>query len=71
MLSLEGSSIEFVLTRHEQGVAFMAERYGRLTRSPAVCLATLGPDTSNLITGVGESSCCCRATPELSWRCRL
>lgn len=56
MLSLEGSSIEFILTRHEQGAAFMAEVYGRLTGNPAVCLGTLGPGATNLITGVANAN---------------
>ncbi len=56
MMSLEGSSIEFVLTRHEQGAAFMAEVYGRLTGNPAVCLGTLGPGATNLITGVADAN---------------
>ena len=42
MLSLKQSPICFILTRHEQGAAFMAEVYGRLTGEPAVCLGTLG-----------------------------
>ncbi len=57
VLSLEKStSIRFVLTRHEQGAAFMAEIYGRLTGRPAGCLATLGPGATNLITGVADSN---------------
>ena len=56
MLSLEESNIEFVLTRHEQGAAFMAEIYGRLTGNPAVCLGTLGPGATNLITGVADAN---------------
>ena len=57
MLSLEGSDkIRFMLTRHEQGAAFMAEVYGRLTGSPAGCLGTLGPGATNLITGVADSN---------------
>ena len=57
ILSLEASSkIEFVLTRHEQGAAFMAEAYGRLTGNPAGCLATLGPGATNLITGVADAN---------------
>ena len=57
MMSLEQSdSIEFVLTRHEQGAAFMAEVYGRLTGEPAGCLGTLGPGASNLITGVADAN---------------
>lgn len=54
--SLKGSSIRFVLTRHEQGAAFMAEAYGRLTGQPAVCLGTLGPGATNLITGVADAN---------------
>jgi len=57
MLSLERSDkIRFVLTRHEQGAAFMAEIYGRLTGNPAGCLGTLGPGATNLITGVADSN---------------
>ena len=57
MMSLEASEkIRFILTRHEQGAAFMAEVYGRLTGNPAVCLGTLGPGASNLITGVADSN---------------
>jgi acetolactate synthase-1/2/3 large subunit len=57
MLSLEGSKqIRFVLTRHEQGAAFMAEVYGRLTGNPAGALGTLGPGATNLITGVADSN---------------
>ncbi len=57
MMSLEKSkSIKFVLTRHEQGAAFMAEIYGRLTGNPAGCLGTLGPGATNLITGVADSN---------------
>ncbi len=57
MMSLEQSEkIKFVLTRHEQGAAFMAEIYGRLTGEPAGCLGTLGPGATNLITGVADSN---------------
>ncbi|MCY3840817.1 MAG: acetolactate synthase large subunit [Gammaproteobacteria bacterium] len=57
MMSLEASDkIRFVLTRHEQGAAFMAEVYGRLTGTPAACLGTLGPGATNLITGVADSN---------------
>ncbi len=42
-------SIQFITTRHEQGAAFMADVYGRLTTYPGVCLATLGPGATNLI----------------------
>ena len=56
MMSLEQSSIRFILTRHEQGAAFMAEIYGRLTGNPAGCLGTLGPGATNLITGVADAN---------------
>jgi len=57
MMSLEKSEkIRFILTRHEQGAAFMAEAYGRLTGNPAGCLGTLGPGATNLITGVADSN---------------
>lgn len=57
MMSLEKSSkIKFILTRHEQGAAFMAEIYGRLTGNAAGCLGTLGPGATNLITGVADSN---------------
>jgi len=56
MMSLQDSSIEFIMTRHEQGAAFMAEVYGRLTGNPAGCLGTLGPGATNLITGVANAN---------------
>ena len=55
MISLLNSSIEFVVCRHEQSAAFMACMYGHLTRKPGVCLATLGPGATNLITGVANA----------------
>ena len=48
---LRRSSIELVLTRHEQSAAFMAATHGRLTGRPGVCIATLGPGALNLVTG--------------------
>jgi acetolactate synthase-1/2/3 large subunit len=48
--SLKDSSIKLIITRHEQGAGFMAATYGRLTGSPGVCLATLGPGATNLVT---------------------
>ena len=50
--SLRGSSIKFILTRHEQAAAFMAATYGRLTGRAGVCLATLGPGATNLVTAI-------------------
>ena len=56
MDALLDSSIQFVTTRHEQGAAFMADVYGRLTGKPGVCLATLGPGATNLVTGVADAN---------------
>lgn len=56
MISLLDSPIEFVLCRHEQGAAFMADVYGRLTGKPGVCLGTLGPGATNLLTGVANAN---------------
>jgi acetolactate synthase-1/2/3 large subunit len=49
--SLRRSSIQLVLTRHEQAAAFMAATHGRLTGKPGVCISTLGPGALNLSTG--------------------
>jgi acetolactate synthase-1/2/3 large subunit len=49
--AIRNSSIELVLTRHEQAAAFMAATYGRLTGKPGVCISTLGPGALNLSTG--------------------
>ncbi|MEE9542512.1 MAG: acetolactate synthase large subunit, partial [Thermodesulfobacteriota bacterium] len=56
MDALVESSITFVTTRHEQGAAFMADVYGRLTGRAGVCLSTLGPGATNLITGVADAN---------------
>jgi len=53
--SLEDSSIEFVPVRHEQGGAYMADMYGRLTQRAGVCLGTLGPGATNLVTAVADA----------------
>src|ERR671935_3252063 len=53
--SLDDSSIQFVPVRHEQGGAYMADTYGRLTRSAGVCLGTLGPGATNLVTAVADA----------------
>ena len=49
------SPIRFITTRHEQGAAFMADVYGRLTGRAGVCLSTLGPGATNLVTGVADA----------------
>lgn len=56
MLSLQGSAIDFVLCRHEQAAAFMADAYGRLTGKAGVCLGTLGPGATNLVTGLADAN---------------
>jgi acetolactate synthase I/II/III large subunit len=48
--SLKNSNIKLIVTRHEQGAGFMAATYGRLTGKPGVCLSTLGPGATNLVT---------------------
>lgn len=49
------SSIRYILVRHEQGASFMAEIYGRLTSTPGICSATLGPGAINLALGVADA----------------
>ena len=56
MDALLDSDIQFITTRHEQGAAFMADVYGRLTGRAGVCIATLGPGATNLITGVADAN---------------
>src|ERR687891_176826 len=53
--SLADSSVEFVPVRHEQGGAYMADVYGRLTGRAGVCLGTLGPGALNLVTAVADA----------------
>ncbi|MFM7447877.1 MAG: acetolactate synthase large subunit [Leptolyngbyaceae cyanobacterium] len=54
--AIKYSSIQFITTRHEQGAAFMADVYGRLTGKAGVCLSTLGPGATNLMTGVADAN---------------
>ncbi|WP_431801740.1 acetolactate synthase large subunit [Halobacillus andaensis] len=56
MDALIDSKIEFIVTHHETSAAFMAGTYGRLTGKPGVCLATLGPGATNLLTGVANAN---------------
>ncbi|HTQ00973.1 MAG TPA: acetolactate synthase large subunit [Casimicrobiaceae bacterium] len=56
MDALLGSSIKFVTVHHEQGASFMADVYGRLTGRAGVCMSTLGPGATNLITGVADAN---------------
>ena len=53
--SLADSSVEFVPVRHEQGGAYMADVYGRLTGRAGVCLGTLGPGAMNLVTAIADA----------------
>jgi len=53
--ALRTSRITTVVVRHEQGAAFMADVHGRLTGRAGVCLGTLGPGATNLITGIGDA----------------
>jgi acetolactate synthase-1/2/3 large subunit len=53
--SLADSSIQFIPVRHEQGGAYMADAYGRLTGRAGVCLGTLGPGATNLVTAVADA----------------
>src|SRR5829696_5587327 len=53
--SLANSSVSFIPVRHEQGGAYMADMYGRLTGRAGVCLGTLGPGAMNLVTAIGDA----------------
>jgi acetolactate synthase I/II/III large subunit len=56
LAALQNSTIQFITCRHEQGAAFMADVYGRLTGKAGVCLSTLGPGATNLMTGVADAN---------------
>ena len=56
MIALEKSNIRVIVVRHEQGAAFMADMYGRLTGKAGVCFSTLGPGAANLITGTADAN---------------
>jgi acetolactate synthase I/II/III large subunit len=51
----KSKQIQFVNVRHEQGAAFMADVYGRLSKKVGVCLSTLGPGATNLLTGIASA----------------
>ncbi len=53
--SLAKSTVQFIPVRHEQGGAYMADAYGRLTGRAGVCLGTLGPGATNLVTAVADA----------------
>ncbi|WHY85168.1 acetolactate synthase large subunit [Neobacillus novalis] len=52
----KSEKIKYIPVRHEQGAAFMADVYGRISGKPGVCLATLGPGATNLLTGVASAN---------------
>jgi acetolactate synthase-1/2/3 large subunit len=54
--AFNGSSVRFILVRHEQAASFMADIYGRLTGLPGVCIATLGPGAINLVLGTADAN---------------
>jgi len=54
--ALLDSDLRFIPTRHEQGAAFMCDVQGRLSGRASVCLATLGPGATNLVTGVADAN---------------
>lgn len=56
LFSMANSAVTFVPCRHENGAAFIADAWGRLTGQAGVCLATLGPGATNLITGVANAN---------------
>lgn len=51
----KSEQIQFIGVRHEQGAAFMADVYGRLSGKAGICLSTLGPGATNLLTGVASA----------------
>ena len=53
--AMRTGGVDFVLTAHEGSAAFAADVMGRLTGSPGLCIATLGPGATNLTTGVGDA----------------
>lgn len=53
--SIRNSKIKVIVNRHEQAAAFMAATYGRLTGKPGVCMSTLGPGATNLVTGIAHA----------------
>ena len=53
--AMRRANLKVIITRHEQAAAFMAATYGRLTGKAGVCLSTLGPGATNLVTGVAHA----------------
>lgn len=53
--ALTSSNLKFILTHDERWAAFMANAYGRLSGRPGVCISTLGPGATNLLTGIANA----------------
>ena len=53
--ALAGSSLRHYLCRHEQGAAFAADSYARVSGKVGVCMATSGPGATNLVTGIANA----------------
>ena len=53
--ALTSSNLKFILTHDERWAAFMANAYGRLSGRPGVCISTLGPGATNLMTGIADA----------------
>jgi acetolactate synthase-1/2/3 large subunit len=56
MSLLDSKKIKFIIVRHEQAAAFIADVYGRITQKVGVCLSTLGPGATNLTTAVANAN---------------
>ena len=54
--AISKSDITFITTRHETNAAFMASMFGRLSGRPGVCLSTLGPGATNMMTGIASAT---------------
>jgi len=54
--AIRRSSIKFILTRHEETAAFMADAHGKMTDEIGVCISIAGPGTTNLITGLMDAT---------------
>src|SRR5579885_2807446 len=55
MEAMRKGGVDFVLTAHEGSAGFAADVTGRMTGTPGLCIATLGPGATNLATGVGDA----------------
>lgn len=53
--AITAARFKHILVRHEQGAAFAADAYARVTGKPGVCMATSGPGATNLVTGIANA----------------